>query len=399
MKKKLIAILMATAMVATIFAGCSKSDSDKASSGEDTEYSVAMITDSGDITDQSFNQSTYEASKEFCEANGLKFQYFKPSEDTTSARDASVEEAIDNGFNVIVMPGYLFAGTIVDLAETYSDVKFIALDCSKGDLLEAALGDKYDYTPDNWDLEESGVYMDNVYCVTYQEELSGYLAGYAAVKLGYTKLGFMGGMSVPAVERYGYGFLQGADAAAAETGAAVDVQYAYGGTFGAGNQQVISACDTMYAGGTEVIFACGGSIFKDVCESAKNNGKKVIGVDSDQGPVIDAEYGEGMTVTSAMKGLAPTVKDTLDDCINNGNWAKYLGKIDCLGMVSGDDPAANYVQLGESTQFADGFTEDDYKALVASMFKGEVKVSNDITAMPKTDNITVKDLGTIITTD
>ena len=151
--------------------------------------------------------------------------------------------------------------------------------------------------------------------------------------------------------------------------------------------------DTWYNNGVEVVFAAGGSIYTSACEAAAKVGGKLIGVDVDQAAIID-KYGEGMTVTSAMKGLAPTVLDTLDDVINNGNWANYGGNIETLGMVSGDDPSANYVQLPESTQWADTFGEADYQALVKGMYDGTITVSDDIAAEP-TVTITVNYLGNI----
>ncbi len=355
-----------------------------------------MITDYGDITDQSFNQTTYEACKAFCEANGVDFKYYKPADNSTADRVASVELAIDEGYNVIVMPGYAFGGTIAEVSGENEDIKFIALDVAAGDLLEAGValaGETYDYNPDNWDVNKY-IHMDNVYCAIYQEELSGYMAGYAAVKLGYEKLGFLGGMAVPAVIRFGYGFVQGADAAAAETGANVEVKYAYGNQF-YGDADITAAMDTWYGDGTEVVFACGGSIFSSACEAAVKVGGKVIGVDSDQSPVINSTYGDGLTITSAMKGLRPTTMDTLKDVILNGNWANYAGKVASLGLVSGTDPEANYVQLPMSTtQWSDTFTQDDYKALVAAMYDGTVKVSNDTSAMP-TVSIAVEDFGNL----
>ena len=343
----------------------------------ESDYAVAMITDYGDITDQSFNQTTYEACKEFCEANGVKFNYFKPAGDNTADRVAMIEKAIDEGYNVIVMPGYAFGEAIKETAESNSDTTFIALDVGAGDLGE-------DY-----------VVPANLYCAVYQEELCGYMAGYAAVKLGYTKLGFLGGMAVPAVMRYGYGFVQGADAAAAETGADVSMKYAYGNQF-YGDGDITAAMDTWYAAGTEVVFACGGGIYTSAAEAAAKVGGKVIGVDVDQKAIIDGSYGEGMTVTSAMKGLAPTVKHMLAEVLA-GNFANYGGKIDTLGLVS-ENPEENYVQIpADSTQFGDGFTADDYTALVAKMFSGEITVSNDTTvaAADNAKTITVEDLGNL----
>jgi len=364
---------------------------------DNTEYAVAMITDYGDITDQSFNQTTYEACKAFCEDNGVEFSYFKPAGDNTADRVAMIEKAVDEGYNVIVMPGYAFGGAIVEAAPEFPDVKFIALDVAKGDLLEAGVakaGESYDYKPDNWDLEKY-VDMSNVYCAIYQEELCGYMAGYAAVKLGYKSLGFLGGMAVPAVVRYGYGFVQGVDAAAADLGLSdVTLNYIYGGQF-SGDVDITAVMDTWYANGTEVVFACGGGIYTSAVDAAKKANGKVIGVDVDQAGVIANYAGvDGLTVTSAMKGLYPATYDTLNDVIINGNWANYVGKIATLGLVSADDPEANYVQIpmGEGTQWSDSFTQDDYKAMVADMYNGVITVSNDISKA-------ASDFATVITVD
>ena len=386
--KKIIALLLAVVMVAALFAGCAKTEptpttpatepaettapvETEPAETTDTEpvaepageYRVAMITDYGDITDQSFNQTTYEAGKAWCEANGVDFTYYKPTGDSTAERVAMVDAAVADGYNVLLMPGFAFGATIAETAEMYPDVKFVALDVSAFDL-------GLDPVP------------ANVFSAVYQEELAGYMAGYAAVKLGYTKLGFLGGMGVPAVVRYGYGFVQGADAAAAELGntADVSVKYVYGNQF-YGDTDITAYMDTWYSADTEIVFACGGGIFTSAGEAAAKVGAKVIGVDVDQAGIIDGGYGEGMTVTSAMKGLAATVK-TLLTKVTEG--AFEGGKIETLGLVS-EVPEENYVQIAGSTQFAEGFTAEDYAALVAAMFKGEVTVSNDIEAEPATE--------------
>ena len=421
--KKFLALTLALVMSLSLVAcGDKKTDDTKTDEPDQkTEHpaetegadKVAMITDYGDITDQSFNQTTYEACKAFAEDNSIEFSYFKPAGDNTADRVAMIEKAVNDGFNVIVMPGYAFGGAIVEAAPEFPDVKFIALDVAAGDLLETAVakaGEAYDYTPENWDLNKY-VDMSNVYCAVYQEELCGYMAGYAAVKLGYKNLGFLGGMSVPAVVRYGYGFVQGVDAAAADMGLTdVKVNYIYGGQF-FGDADITAVMDTWYQGGTEVVFACGGGIYTSAVDAAKKVDGKVVGVDVDQAGVI-AKYAAGdgadeatiaqyldLTVTSAMKGLYPATYDTLNDVINNGNWEKYVGKIETLGLVSGTDPEANYVQIpmGDGTQWSDSFTQDDYKAMVADMFDGKVTVSNDTKKAP-TDfatAITVNDQGQI----
>jgi len=362
--KKFLTLILAVAMLLTMMPAAFA----------EGEYRVAMITDYGDITDQSFNQTTYEACKAFCETNGLDFEYFKPAGDSTPERVAMVDKAVDEGYNVIVMPGYAFGATIAEVQDIYPDVIFIALDVSEGDL---------------------GVELaSNVYCAVYQEELCGYMAGYAAVKLGYTHLGFLGGMAVPAVIRYGYGFVQGADAAAAELGVEVTVEYAYGNQF-YGDADITAYMDNWYQNlGVQVVFACGGGIFTSAAEAAvKVEGGKVIGVDVDQAGLIDSTYGEGLTVTSAMKGLGATVNTLLTET-TAGNFANYGGKVDKLGLVSADDVTLNYVGIPSTTQWSDAFTEADYASLVAKMYNGEIVVSDAIDAMPAV-GITVNEYGNI----
>ena len=368
---KILAIVLALVMVFALVA-CSSGAKTETKTEEPAKAAVkvAMITDYGDITDQSFNQTTYEACKAFCEGKKLDFQYYKPASDSDEDRISSIEKAIDDGFNVIVMPGYAFGPAIKATAEKNADVTFIALDVSE------------------FDLGYEGAIPANLYSAVYQEELCGYMAGYAAVKLGFKKLGFLGGMAVPAVVRYGYGFVQGADAAAAELGLTdVAVKYAYGNQF-FGDADITAAMDTWFSADTEVVFACGGGIFTSAGESAKKYGKKVIGVDVDQAATIDGLYGEGITVTSAMKGLAATVKTVLAS-IQDGKFEG--GKVENLGLVS-EVPEENYVQIAGSTQFSDSFTKDAYKALVEKMFKGEVSVSNDTTK-------NAADFATVITVD
>ena len=388
MKKRLLAVLVAAVTAVSLLAcgGGSSSGSGSADAGSGdaaaSDMKVAMVTDYGDITDQSFNQTTYEACKAFTEANSIDFTYYKPEGDSTADRVAMIDKAVADGYNVLVLPGYAFAEAIVESAETYTDVKFVALDVSEYDLCTAAKADTYS--------------QENVYSAVYQEEISGYMAGYAAVKMGYKKLGFLGGMAVPAVIRYGYGFVAGANDAAKEMGLTdVAINYAYGNQF-YGDADITAAMDTWYKGGTEVVFECGGGIYTSAAEAAAKEGGKFIGVDVDQKALVDGQYGEGMTITSAMKGLGATV-NTLLTAIKDGKWDEYKGQIQSLGMVSGDDPTLNYVQLPlETTVWNDGFTQDDYKALVKALADGSVTVTVDAAAAePTADTAAVTFLGNI----
>ncbi len=398
MKKKAISLLMAAAMSATMLAGCGSDGGDKqnAAAGADaagadeagadaagsdaadaagadaasteeapadnaaavSDMKIAMVTDSGDITDESFNQITWETCIAFGEDKGVEYEYYKPAEDTDEERINAIDLAITEGATVIVMPGYLFGPAIAEEQALYPDVSFIAVDVTEGDIVNLA--------------GEAVSLGENVYICSFQEEQAGYLAGYAAVKDGYTKLGFLGGIAVPAVIRYGYGYVQGINDAAEELGVDVSVKYYYGGQF-YGDDAITARMEGWYADGTEVVFACGGGIYTSAVDAAKEHDGKVIGVDVDQRPII----GESC-VTSAMKGLHSAVYAALD-AYSTGNWASIGGKSETLGLEGGD-----YLGLpteGESWGFST-FTVDEYNAVLAGIKDGSITVSNDIENQP-----------------
>ena len=270
--KKILALLLALVMVLSLAACASSGSNDDAGNDNAGETNgvitkVALVTDVGTIDDESFNQACWQGVEAWANANGVEYTYYQPTEDSTDARVLSVIQAINEGANAIVMPGYLFGATLLSVMEEYPEVYFLAVDVAAGDLT-------LDYV----------TYYDpsaNTACLTFSEEQAGYLAGYAAVMEGYTKLGFLGGMAVPAVIRYGYGFVQGADAAAAVKGVNVEINYTYGGQF-SGSPEITAQMEGWYQAGTEFVFACGGGSYTAALEAAEKNGGKVIGVDVDQ---------------------------------------------------------------------------------------------------------------------
>ena len=330
---------------------------------------VALITDVGTIDDESFNQACWEGTEEWCKANGLEYTYYQPTEDSTDARVLSIAQAISEGYNAIVMPGYLFGATLTTVMEEYPDVYFIAVDVGAGDLT-------VDYT----------TYYDpaaNTACLTFAEEQAGYLAGYAAVKDGYTKLGFLGGMAVPAVIRYGYGFIQGADAAAQELNVNVEINYTYGGQF-FGSPEITAKMEGWYQAGTEVVFACGGGIYTSALEAAEKNNGKVIGVD------VDQSYVSELIVTSAMKQLK-NVTMTVLEALNKGEWATYGAKVSNFSLAEGE-----YVGLptAESSWRLPNFTVAEYEAVKEAVKAGTIAVSNDVEALPTVSaNTTVNEIA------
>ena len=318
---------------------------------------VALVTDVGTIDDESFNQACWEGVKEWCEANGLEYTFYQPTEDSTDARILSVAQAISEGYNTIVMPGYLFGATLLSVMEEYPEAYFIAVDVASGDL-----------TLDYVNYAEPTA---NTACLTFSEEQAGYLAGYAAVKDGYTKLGFLGGMAVPAVIRYGYGYIQGADAAAKELGVDIEINYTYGGQF-FGSPEITAKMEGWYQAGTEIVFACGGGIYTSALEAAEKHNGKVIGVD------VDQSYVSELIVTSAMKQLK-NVTMTVLDALNKGEWATYGAKVSNFSLAEGE-----YVGLptAEGSWRLAKFTVAEYETVKAAVKDGSIAVSNAIDALP-----------------
>ena len=389
MKKKALSLVLASAMVASLVGCGSSAETETPSAAETTtteaaateaaatetatteaaateaattdnsDKKIAMITDSGDITDESFNQITWETCVAYGEANGIETQYYKPAEDTDEERINAVDLAVAEGATVVVMPGYLFGPAIAEEQDSYPDVTFIAVDVTEGDIVNLA--------------GESVALGSNVYICSFQEEQAGYLAGYAAVKDGYTSLGFLGGIAVPAVIRYGFGYIQGINAAAEEMGVDVDVKYYYGGQF-YGDDAITARMEGWYADGTQVVFACGGGIYTSAVDAAAQYDGKVIGVDVDQFPKIgDA------CITSAMKGLGSAVEAALD-AYTSGNWSSIGGKSEQLGLTQGD-------YLGLPTADASWgfktFTKDEYETVLNGIKDGSITVSNDTENQPE----------------
>ena len=321
---------------------------------------IALVTDVGTIDDESFNQACWQGVEAYATANGLSYQYYQPAADSNDERMGSIDQAISDGAKIVVLPGYLFGEAVAESQEIYPDVKFVAVDVAAGDV--------------GTDL------LENVYCAIFGEEQAGYLAGYAAVKDGYTKLGFLGGMAVPAVQRYGYGFVQGVNAAAVEMGQAVEVNYTYGGQF-FGDANITAKMDGWYANGTQIVFACGGGIYTSAVEASLNYNQYVIGVDVDQNyvgrkGVEETGWAYNPFVTSAMKGLQAATETALDKLFT-GKWDEIAGKVEVLNLQAGD-----YVGLPtvEASWNFKTFTVEEYTKLLADIRSGALAISDSLDA-------------------
>ena len=336
-------------------AAASSSAASGAADGAEKIAKVALTCDTGTIDDESFNQACWTAVSGYM---GDDCQYYIPEADASDEdRETMIRQAVNDGADVIVCVGYLYGASLAWAADQYPDVKFIAIDVTQGDIGTDAI-------------------PANCYCITFKEEQAGYLAGYAIAKDGKTKLGFLGGMAVPAVIRYGYGFVQGADAAAAELGQNIEINYFYGGQF-YGDANITSRMEGWYSNGTQVVFACGGGIYTSAVEAALKNNGYVIGVDVDQNyiganGVADGTYAYNPFITSAMKGLSEAVNTALAD-IEAGSWGDIAASNGNFGLEDGD-----YVGLptdADSWNF-ESFTTDEYEEVKGKIKSGEIVVDN-----------------------
>lgn len=376
MKKRALAVTLAVMMAASLSAcGSSNSGSGsttaapaetttaaeaKATEAETTAdtavksetsdgYELALVTDLGTIDDKSFNQGAWEGMKKYAEENGISYKYYQPQEGTTDSYLETIGLAIEGGAKLVVCPGFLFEEPVYLAQDQYKDVHFILLDG------EPHSGDYSEYRTEA-----------NVMPILFQEDEPGFLAGYAAVKDGYTKLGFLGGMAVPAVIRYGYGFAEGADYAANEMGVdGIEIMYNYTGAFAA-TPEAQSMAASWYQNGTEVIFGCGGAVGNSVMAAAEEKSAKVIGVD------VDQSYESDTVITSAMKQLSVSVYDGVRDfyagSFPGGKTSIFSAKNDGIGLPM------------ETSKFTK-FTQADYDAVYAQLKDGKITL-----VQPSEDN-------------
>ena len=311
----------------------------------DNKYQVAFITDVGQLKDKSFNQGTFDGVKLYAAANNKSYKYYQPAngdQATDDDRYDAMKFAVEGGAEVVVCAGFMQTAALSRAAAEFPDVPFIFIDGSPIDG------------------------CDNVAAIAFAEHQSGYLAGYAVVKEGYEKLGFTGGGggTNPACCRFGYGFVQGANDAAKELGKTVDINYSwlYGASFSA-STDLQTMINGWYNNGTEIVFACGGSMFQSIVAAAAANDGAVVGVDVDQSAQSDT------VVTSAMKGLSASVQWAVAK-VYDDSFSDIGGKGTSLGAK--DDA----VGLPTATWSLENYTIEEYEAQLADMASDKLVVDS-----------------------
>ena len=367
--KKILALVLALCMIFAL-AACGKKAEAPASAdspdaipdemtSKDGKYAVAFVTDVGQLKDKSFNQGTYDGVKLYAASAGVSYKYYQPAngdQATDDDRYDAMKAAVDGGATVIVCAGFMQGGALAKAAADFPEVKFVFID--------------------GWSLG-----LPNVVGIAFQEEQCGFLAGYAAVMEGYTKLGFCGGGggTNPAVNRYGYGYVQGAEAAAAVKGVNVEMNYTflYGASF-TPSTELQTLVSGWYENGTEVVFSCGGDIFQSVAAAASANDGKVIGVDVDQSGKSDT------VITSALKGIGEAAKLALEAAMNN-KWEEFAGANGEKVLGAAEDA----VGLPTATWSLKNWSVADYEAMMKDIISGKLAIDNDYEKVASTAHVTL----------
>lgn len=344
--KKMVWALLAAVALSVVLVSCGGASA--------SANKIGMVTDSGTIDDKSFNQGTWEGIQKAGTDFKLDTKYLKPTGTTEADYVKEIGNLYDAGYKFIVTPGFKFSGAIATAQDKYKDAKFVIIDAAPAG-------------PDG-----KTVVAPNTVAIFFAEQQAGFVAGVAAaVQVKTGDFGFVGGMEIPPVQKYNWGFQQGIAYANANYGTKITIKpenVIYQGTFSdvAAGQQIAAQ---LYDKGVNVIFAAAGGVGVGVINEAKARAAKgvwVVGVDVDQ--FADGTYADGKSIilTSAMKKIDlaayDMIKANLDGKFPGGQTLVFDATNDGIGI-----PATN-PNLGDDAQKAVADVEAKIKS-------GDIKVS------------------------
>lgn len=367
MKKKAGLLLAMTFAASTVLGACGGSNKDEGTKDSaKANIKVGMVTDSGTIDDKSFNQGTWEgiklAAKELNLDEKKEVKYLQPGGETEADYMKEIQNLYDAGYKMIVTPGYKFETAILKAQDKYTDAKFVIIDGLPNN-------GKFDDTR----VEKVG---ENTVSIFFAEEQAGFLAAVAAaVEKKEAKFGFIGGMEIPAVQKFNWGFQQGIKYANENLGTNITLNkedVVYEGTFDnvAGGQQIAAQ---MYGRGVSVIFTAAGGVGVGAINEAKTLAKAgkdawVIGVDVDQ--YEDGKYDgdKSIILTSAMK----KINQAAFDMIISETKGEFPG-----GQTLTLDVTNKGVGLPESNPNLGEESIKAYEDVLAKMVAGEITVAKE----------------------
>ena len=346
MKKKMLAVLLAGAMVASLTAcGGSNSadtadttkteesgDSAEAADTKDaSEFKVGLITDVGGVNDGSFNQSSWEGLERAGEELGVTVNYLESATDADYA--PNMETFIDEDYDLIISVGYMLADATRAAAEANPDTKFAIID-------------------------DSSIDLDNVTSLIFHAEQASYLVGYVAGLTTKTNnIGFVVGMTNETMNQFGYGYCAGAIDANPD----ITVQQMNANSF-ADSATGKSMANAEITNGADIVFQAAGATGLGVIEACQEAGVYAIGVDSDQSSIAP-----DTVLTSAMKRVDNAVYEAVQELID--------GTLE--GGVKSFDLAAGGVDIAPSQDLIAPEVITAVDEVKEKIISGEVVVPDD----------------------
>lgn len=236
----------------------------------------ALVYGTGGKFDKSFNEAAATGAEKFKADTGVEFRDFEPTSDTQG--EQAVRNFASRGFNPVIGVSFAWTSAIEKVAKEFPDTSFVIID--------------------------SVIDLPNVRSVTFKEEEGSYLVGLLAGMASKTgKVGFVGGMDIPLIRKFGCGYVQGAKAA----NPSIEVFQNMTGTTGAAWHDPVRGGEltkNQIDQGADVVYAAAGATGLGVLQTAADNGKLSIGVDSNQNHVHP-----GSVLTSMVKRVDLAVYD------------------------------------------------------------------------------------------
>lgn len=302
--KKIVCLITVLIMTASSLVGCG---GNKDNGAKKEELKIAMVTSVGGVTDGSFNQSAWEGLQKAEKDLGIKASYIESKQEADYV--TNLEQAVDNNNDLILATGFPMQQALLEAAKNYPEQKFAIVDVDYGE-----------ETP------------DNVTCISFNEEQSGYVVGLVAGKMTKTnKVGFVGGMNNVVIKKFQVGYEAGVKEA--NSNAKVLVQYV--NSF-ADQAKGKSIANQMYNNNADILFSCAGDSGLGVLECAKETGKYAIGVDRDQNNIAPDNI-----LTSAMKkvneGVYTVVENLKDGKLDGGKTLVFGLKEEGIGLAPSTD--------------------------------------------------------------
>jgi len=282
MKRTILGLLAAAAMTVPAFAA---------------DIKPAIIYDLGGKFDKSFNEAAHNGAEKFKTDTGIEYRDFEIQND--AQREQALRKFAEDGNNPIVMPGFSWATALEKVAVDFPDTKFVIIDGS--------------------------VDKPNVRSVIFKENEGSYVVGVLAGMASKSKkVGFVGGMDIPLIRKFGCGYVGGAKAA----GATDVIQNMTGDTPAAWNDPTKGGEITkaQIDQGADVVYAAAGGTGVGVLQAAADAGKLAIGVDSNQNYMQP-----GHVLTSMMKRVDVAVYNAFQDTKDD----KFTGGLNLLGLKEG----------------------------------------------------------------